>query len=142
LSLQLHSAHLSAARRRARDFLATHGVHRLCIEDVLVALTEATANSARHSGADVAEVELVLRDDHVQLTVTDRGRGFDPASVDLSQRPRLMSAGGRGLYLMWCVMDSVKVDVSNGTTITMTKSLRPDECFPGADRLTQPDSNS
>jgi anti-sigma regulatory factor (Ser/Thr protein kinase) len=142
LSLQLHSAQLSAARRRARDFLATHGVHRLCIEDVLVALTEATVNAAQHSGAEVAEVELALLDDHVQLTVADRGRGFDFSSAHLSRRPSLMSSGGRGLYLIWCVMDSVHVDSANGTTITMTKLLRADECLPRTDRPAQPDSNS
>jgi anti-sigma regulatory factor (Ser/Thr protein kinase) len=130
LTLQLRSSHLAAVRHQARDFLLAHGVHRLCVEDVLVALTEATANAALHSGADVAKLSLAVLDDHVRLTVIDRGRGFDISGFDLSRRPSLMSPGGRGLYLISCVMDSVHVDGRNGTTITMTKHLRPEDCFP------------
>ena len=110
-------------------------MHRLCIEDVLLALTEATANAALHSGTDVAEVKLTVLEGHVRLTVADRGRGFDFSRTDLSQRPSLLSTGGRGLYLISCVMDSVDVDVSNGTTMTMTKYLRPDDCFPRSPRI-------
>ena len=128
--MQLRSSHLAAVRHQARDFLVAHGVHRLCVEDILVALTEATANAALHSGADVAEVRLALLDDHVRLTVIDRGQGFDISGIDLSRRPSLMSPGSRGLYLISCVMDSVHVDARNGTTVTMTKQLRPEDCFP------------
>ena len=130
LTLRLRSPQLSAARRKAADFLDAHGVDRLCIEDVLLALTEATANAARHSGGDVAEVKLVLLDDHVRLSVTDRGEGFAFSGVDLSRRPDLLRPCGRGLYLISSVMDSVRVEAGNGTTITMTRDLRSDACFP------------
>ena len=104
-------------------------MHRLCVEDILVALTEAAANAALHSGAGVAEVRLEVLDDHVRLTIADQGRGFDVARVDPSRRPSLTSHGGRGFYLIWCVMYSVELEGVNGTTITMTKYLRPDDCF-------------
>ena len=48
----------------------------------------------------------------------------------LSGRVAIVTGGGRGLYLISCVMDSVHVDARNGTTITMTKQLRPEDCFP------------
>ena len=95
-----------------------------------MALTEATANAVMHSGVDVAELRLEVLDDHVRLTVADQGRGFDAHAVDLSRRPGLLSPGGRGLYLISCVMDSVQIDGSAGTTITMIKRLRPADCFP------------
>ena len=119
-----------AARHEASLFLKARGVHPLCIEDVLVALTEATANAVMHSGVDIAELRLAVLDDHVVLTVADQGRGFDACAVDLSRRPGLLSPGGRGLYLISCVMDSVQIDGSAGTTITMIKRLRPADCFP------------
>jgi serine/threonine-protein kinase RsbW len=130
LTLRLRSPQLSAARRQAADFLVARGVDRVCIEDVLLALTEAAANAARHSGAELAEVKLALLDDHVRLSVTDRGDGFAFSGVDLSRRPDLLSPCGRGLYLISSVMDSVHVESGNGTTITMTRELRPDGCFP------------
>lgn len=130
LTLLLRCSHLAAARHQAADFLDANGVHRLCIEDILVALTEATVNAAMHSGVDVADVRLAILDDHVQLTVADQGRGFDASTVDLSRRPSLLSPRGRGLYLISCVMDSVHIDGTQGTTISMIKSLRPAGCFP------------
>jgi serine/threonine-protein kinase RsbW len=127
LTLLLRSSHLAAARHEASRFLDASGVHHLCIEDVLVALTEATANAAVHSGVDVADVQLAVLADHIRLTVADTGRGFDANDIDLSRRPSLLSAGGRGLYLISCVMDSVHIDGTEGTTITMIKHLRPSD---------------
>ena len=130
LTVLLRSSHLATARREASEFLEAHGVHRLCIEDVLVALTEATTNAVMHSGVDVADLRLAVLDDHVRLTVSDQGRGFEVSAVDLSRRPGLLSPGGRGLYLISCVMDSMEIDGTQGTTITMVKRLRPAGCFP------------
>ena len=94
-----------------------------------MALTEATANAALHSGADLVEVKLEVHGDHVCVAVADKGRGFDVSRVDPSRRPSLLSHGGRGFYLIWCVMDAVELHGENGTTIAMTKYLRPDGCF-------------
>jgi serine/threonine-protein kinase RsbW len=135
LTLPLRLSHLPSGRERVRDFLLAQGVHRLCIEDVLLAFTETIANAAGHSGAEVAEVKVAALEGLVRLTIVDRGAGFDFAALDLSQRPSPLSTGGRGLYLVSCVMDSVDVDSSNGTVITMTKHLRPDDCFPRAPRI-------
>ena len=84
----------------------------------------------RAPGPDLAEVTLVLLAGPVRLSVADRGVGFDFTGVDLYRRPGLSDPGGRGLYLISCVMDSVHVEGGNCTTITMTKNLRPDNCFP------------
>jgi serine/threonine-protein kinase RsbW len=135
LTLPLRPSPLSSGREQLRDFLLAQDVHRLCIEDILLAFTEAIANASGHSGADVAEVKVAVLEGLVRLTIADRGPGFDFAAIDLSQRPSLLSTSGRGLYLISCVMDSVDVDSSDGTVITMTKRLRPDDCFPRAPRI-------
>jgi signal transduction histidine kinase len=51
---------------------------------------EALRNVAAHSAAHRAEVALTRARDGLELTITDNGRGFDPAAV----------ARGRGLGLM------------------------------------------
>ena len=132
LTLLLRFSHLAAARHEASEFLEAHGVPSLCIEDVLVALTEAAVNAAVHSGVDTADLRLAMLDDHIRLTVAAQGRGFDASVVDLSRRPSLLSQGGRGFYLISCVMDAVEIDSTRGTTITMIKRLRPTDCFPRA----------
>lgn len=48
---------------------------------LLEAIGAALENVARHSGATVAEVELVQSADWVTVMVTDEGVGFDPAAV-------------------------------------------------------------
>jgi signal transduction histidine kinase len=40
---------------------------------------EALANSARHSGVQSARLCLNVDEDQVQISITDEGRGFDPA---------------------------------------------------------------
>ena len=45
------------------------------------ALGAALENVARHSGATVAEVELVYAPESITVMVTDEGVGFDPAKV-------------------------------------------------------------
>lgn len=39
---------------------------------------EALANSARHSGAQTARLNLNINEDRVDLSITDQGRGFNP----------------------------------------------------------------
>jgi signal transduction histidine kinase len=47
--------------------------------DVLRACLE---NALRHSGTDVAEVDLAYTDTELTMTITDQGVGFDPAAID------------------------------------------------------------
>ena len=60
------------------------GIYRLdpAVATALVdALRAALENVARHSGASVAEVELVYAPDAITIMVADEGVGFDPATV-------------------------------------------------------------
>jgi signal transduction histidine kinase len=51
----------------------TVGVYRI--------VQEALANAARHSGAPVAHVSIGLHDSHLQVLVSDEGRGFNPRTA-------------------------------------------------------------
>jgi signal transduction histidine kinase len=60
------------------------GIYRLApatATALLDALAAALENVARHSGAAVAEVELVYTPDELTIMVTDEGVGFDPQAV-------------------------------------------------------------
>ncbi len=74
----------------------------LLLEQTLFRVTqEALANIARHSGATVAEVYLAWEENQVNLTITDNGRGFNPAMTNgkgiglRSMRERVEAAGGQ-----------------------------------------------
>jgi signal transduction histidine kinase len=51
----------------------TVGVYRI--------VQEALANAARHSGAPVAFVSIGLHDSHLQIVISDEGRGFNPRTA-------------------------------------------------------------
>lgn len=63
------------------------------------ALQETTNNALKHSGASSIHVALTLTGEHVQLAVTDDGRGFDPSAETqgfgiLGLRERIRELGG------------------------------------------------
>jgi signal transduction histidine kinase len=82
------------------------------------ALGAALENVARHSGATVAEVELVYATDEITVMVTDEGAGFDPALVPDDRLGIRASIEGRiaavgGTVQLWSTPGS-------GTSIMMT----------------------
>jgi signal transduction histidine kinase len=125
-SVPLGVASLADARAQARAFLACHELPAGIIEDVLVVLTEAIGNAARHSGADLAHVTIAVLPATVDLTVSDDGRGFDLDTLDLTSRPALLSIRGRGFYLMSCVADAIAVETrpGEGTTVRVHKQVQ------------------
>jgi len=56
---------------------------------------EALANVVRHSGARDAQVALCYEDDQTQLTVSDRGHGFDPVAPRSARSVGLASMAER-----------------------------------------------
>lgn len=96
-------------------------------QEVLLAVGEAAANASRHGrrSAERSEIRVLCTstEDGVAIEVADDGPGFDPASVVVSDLPDRFAAGGRGLFLMRQLMDSVEIDSSDaGTTVTLRKT--------------------
>ena len=85
-------------RRVLGDTLSRLGIDDGCIDDLLLAVTEACTNVLRHAGPG-RRYELVahVSSQRCLLEVVDSGRGFDPASVT-RRTPRLRRSvrpGGR-----------------------------------------------
>jgi signal transduction histidine kinase len=101
------------------------GIYQLdpAIATALVdALGAALENVARHSGASVAEVELVYGSDEITVMVTDEGVGFDPSKVAADRlglrasiEARIAAVGGA--VQVWSSPGS-------GTSIVMTVPVR------------------
>jgi NarL family two-component system sensor histidine kinase LiaS len=79
--------HDLAAAARERQGLAVDlsisGEHSLPLEQeqaLFRIIQEALANVARHSGARAARVALYYEEAQTRLTISDQGRGFDPAA--------------------------------------------------------------
>lgn len=65
------------------------------VEALVAALREAVVNGARHSGEPEVSVYVEVLDDYVEAFVRDRGKGFDPESVDVHRRGIADSIVGR-----------------------------------------------
>lgn len=88
-----------------------------------VGLTEALANAMLYgNGRDPAKkvrIDAQLSREAVVVTVTDEGRGFDPATLpDPTAVPNRNRSGGRGIFLIRKLMDQVEFN-ERGNAITM-----------------------
>src|ERR1700722_2936696 len=70
-------------RRVLGDTLSRLGIDENCVEDLLLAVTEACTNVLRHSGPGGRRYELVghVSSKRCLLEVLDSGRGFDTAAA-------------------------------------------------------------
>ncbi len=95
------------------------------LNDLAVALSEALSNAAIHgNGLDPAKkvvitVTVVPRD-HAVIEVKDEGHGFDVARLtDPTHPARILSTGGRGVFLMRRLVDRVEYE-DGGARVRLT----------------------
>jgi serine/threonine-protein kinase RsbW len=106
-----------------RHCLAGHPATRTIRFRLQVVLSEALANAILRGNREAldkwVEVRAELRDDLIQVHVTDEGPGFDPSSVPEPVEPeQLDEAGGRGLFLIRKLVDAVQFN-EQGNSICM-----------------------
>ncbi|HEY4626720.1 MAG TPA: SpoIIE family protein phosphatase [Blastococcus sp.] len=112
---------LPGVRRRLGTWLAGLGMGEQDRVGVMVAVGEACANAAEHAyrGSEPGSMSVTADVDvDGVLTVTVRDEGtWRPPSHDPGDR-------GRGLLIMRQLVDSVTLDESSGTTVTLRFRLR------------------
>jgi len=112
---------LPGVRRRLGSWLADLGMGEQDRVGVMVAAGEACANAAEHAyrGAEPGPMSVIASvdvDGVLTVTVSDQGTWRSPAR-DPGDR-------GRGLLIMRQLVDSVVLDETTGTTITLSQRLR------------------
>lgn len=91
---------------------------------VVEAVTNAIVHGNRFAEDKLVTLELECKPGFIKATVHDEGKGFDLGCVwDPTSPDRQMECSGRGIYIMREVMDSVEFDMSDGTTVVMTKAV-------------------
>lgn len=124
ITIPSHDRHIA----RVREFIATatRGVPLTEDEryDIVLAAVEAVTNAIRHSKSP--EITLDVSSDRVCVTVRviDRGLGF-AFRPEACEFPCLEELGGRGLPLMFNLMDDlvVKSEPGKGTEVVLVKKL-------------------
>ena len=121
LTVPSHPEQVGLIRRVLEALAESTNLPRRVLEDMRLAVTEASTNVVRHAyGTADGPLEVVIkpRGDTVEVVVTDRGQGLQP-STD-SDGP------GLGLSLIAALTERLAVDHAPGagTRIAMTFSLR------------------
>lgn len=104
----------------ARDFSAEDifGIH--------LGIEEAFINAIKHGSKEDKDkqisIEYLITDDRFEITITDKGEGFDPESVpDPRREENLYKTSGRGMLLMRSYMDIVEYN-RKGNSVRMVKN--------------------
>lgn len=115
---------IPVVRKVVGDALRSVGVTESCVDDILLATSEACANAVKHGApANRYEVDGTIGDGRCELRVTDLGSGVDVVI------PRKFPSGdvenGRGILIMRSVVDDFSFDTApgRGTTVRMCKRL-------------------
>ena len=110
--------------------------------DVRLAVSEACTNAVQAQrrridedpsadATDAVTLRCVWSAGRLELTITDHGLGFDPASLtghpEVTDPARLEHEGGLGIPLIRLLSDAVTFEAGpDGTTVTMTFEPRPE----------------
>lgn len=118
----------------ARDVLGTllvrGRVHRDCVDDILLAVSEACANAVDHGGSSCDyRLEAEMGGRWCELRISHTGRASDPAALserfttDHMPLPGLEAESGRGIPLMHHLMDEVSFKGGPRTTVLLRKRI-------------------
>ena len=128
LALTLPRDELSVplARHVVRTAMERAGVAAACVDDVVLALSEACTNVLLHAGAgDEYDVRFQLENRRCRIRVVDVGHGFDSLATR-REGAQPDAERGRGLALMRALVDQVRFTSrpEDGTVVTMEKELQ------------------
>ena len=97
------------------------------IEDIRLAVGEASANAIRHGRAAApckVGVRMERRPRSLKINITDQGCGFDPGSIT-PPAANSLDETGRGIMLMRALVDRVRFRFTHpGTRVELTKRVR------------------
>jgi anti-sigma regulatory factor (Ser/Thr protein kinase) len=104
--LRFDLATLADARAFVRDRASAAGLSPEQAHDVVLAVSELTANSVRHGGGE-GSIRAWLDGDTLVCEVTDRGHIADPLAGRVQRPPT--EDGGQGLWLVTQLCDLVQI---------------------------------
>jgi len=101
----------------------TIGINQDNYGKILVATLEAVNNAITHGNKAnpkmLVDVEIVVDNNEMKVTVTDEGPGFNPSSIpDPTAPENIEELSGRGVFLMTKLADSIKFN-EKGNSVTM-----------------------
>jgi serine/threonine-protein kinase RsbW len=126
LCLPREETSVPLVRHLLRATLERLEVEEACIDDMVLALSEACTNVLRHAAPSIEEqyeVEVAIDGGSCRIAVSDTGGGFDSARWG-REPPPLDAEAGRGIHLMRVLVDELHFSSeARGTAVEFTKTL-------------------
>lgn len=127
ISLPRQAHTVSVVRDVLGTLLTRMGLCQGCVDDFLLAVSEACANAIEYGGAaSDYRVEAEVDARWCEVRVSHTGRAADPSA--LAERftaspplPRFEAESGRGILLMRCLMDEVGFEDEPRVTVMLRK---------------------
>jgi anti-sigma regulatory factor (Ser/Thr protein kinase) len=122
LTIPASPAHLAGLRQAARH--ALRRVPPQVADELVLALDEATTNAILYGsrGGDPVQVAVHVQGAWIEATVLDHGPAQPPQP---SRTTDQLSGHGRGLWLLDCLVDEVRLErVKLGTRVTLRRRIR------------------
>ena len=100
------------------------GINKENYGKILVSVMEAVNNAIIHGNKSdekkFVDIEIMLENSSMSVTVEDQGQGFKPTDVpDPTEPENIEKVNGRGVYLMRRLADEIKFN-KKGNSVTMT----------------------
>ncbi|MDT5062075.1 MAG: serine/threonine-protein kinase RsbW [Acidobacteriota bacterium] len=118
------------AASAAAEFVRRLGLDADAAFGIDMAVREAVTNAVLHGNhqdeAKAVEVGFKSLPGTIEITVRDRGEGFDPGSVpDPTEAQNIMKTSGRGILFMRTFMDGIQWSrhPEGGTVVRMIKQF-------------------
>ena len=128
LSLPSRIETVEKAANVVADFVGRSGISEEAAYGIDMAVREAVTNAVVHGNQQdehkVVELTLKSLPEAVEITVQDRGQGFNPEDVpDPTEVENILKTSGRGIFFMRTFMDEVTWSIrpDGGTTVRMLK---------------------
>jgi serine/threonine-protein kinase RsbW len=121
---------VNMAASAAAEFVRRLGLDADAAFGIDMAVREAVTNAVLHGNhqdeAKAVEVGFKSLPGTIEITVRDRGEGFDPGSVpDPTEAQNIMKTSGRGILFMRTFMDGIQWSrhPEGGTVVRMIKQF-------------------
>jgi serine/threonine-protein kinase RsbW len=123
LKIESKMSNLRIIENAIDEITNTIGINQDNYGKILVATLEAVNNAITHGNKAnpqmLVDVEIVVDNNELKVTVTDEGPGFNPSSIpDPTAPENIEELSGRGVFLMTKLADSIKFN-EKGNSVTM-----------------------
>jgi serine/threonine-protein kinase RsbW len=143
LEIPARAEFVALARLVVSSFAATSfGLPDDRIDDLKIAVSEACTNAIEAHGVADTDERVLIRcadaQDHLEVRIEDRGRGFDPRSLPehppVTDPTRLKFERGLGIPLIRSLVDDVDISSSGeGTHVRIVMRREGDDEFDDLD---------